>query len=488
MAEPTEQPGHAAPRESYADGRDEMNLADFPISVLRRQQPLDEQGRKLDQVVYESSSYDPVTRRRVPQRVTLTTSSRYGLPTPADENVVLALLLTAKRSSGFNDPRVHFSPHQLFRVMKWATNGRSYDRLGDVLRRLKSLTILYENAWWDASGRRYEAEFATGIVSEYLLVKSRIRRKAADLPPSYVHWSPRFATSLAVGNLKKLDLDRLFALDLPTSQRLYRFLDKRFYLAPVVELDLRDLACGHLGVVATPNVAELKRRIAPAVAELEGIGFLEPAAAGERFLKIKKGTWRVRFRRAGSVKAEPPAAVAPPPSRALAASAGRSAERALVVAFYRAWTPDFEPEPTAPELARARDLVARHGAAGAVALVGPVVVLLRSKFPAAKRFGASLPYFEDAAKAVQERASRAALDDSAARRRHAERAEADRRHDLDAAFLAEWSPRWDALSEPDRAALVADVLRDHPYLARPLLRDSRVATRFYLEALALRPG
>src|SRR4051794_26227322 len=188
--------------ESFADGRDELNLADFPISVLQRQQPVEVDGRKLDQVVYESSTYDPVGRRRVPQRVTLTTSSRVGLPTPADENVVLALLYTAKRENDFAEPRVHFSPHQLFRLMRWDANSRSYARLSQVLLRLKSLTILYENAWWDPSGHKYQEEFATGIVAEYRLVKTRLRRKANVAPPSYVHWTPQFAKSLASGNLK----------------------------------------------------------------------------------------------------------------------------------------------------------------------------------------------------------------------------------------------------------------------------------------------
>ena len=42
-------------KRTYQDGRDEMNLADFPISVLQRQQPSDAEGRKLDSIVYESS-------------------------------------------------------------------------------------------------------------------------------------------------------------------------------------------------------------------------------------------------------------------------------------------------------------------------------------------------------------------------------------------------------------------------------------------------
>ena len=52
-------------RSKYHDGRDEMNLADFPISALQRQQPSDDDGRKLDRLEFEASRYDPVTRQRV---------------------------------------------------------------------------------------------------------------------------------------------------------------------------------------------------------------------------------------------------------------------------------------------------------------------------------------------------------------------------------------------------------------------------------------
>jgi hypothetical protein len=497
--------GAAAARESFADGRDELNLADFPISVLQRQPPRDCEGRKLDQVVYEATTYDPVARRRVPQRVTLTTSSRYGLPTPADENVILALLYTARRANDFTEPRVHFSPHQLFRVMRWDANSRSYTRLSQVLLRLKSLTILYENAWWDPSGHRYQEEFATGIVAEYRLAKTRVRRKASVSPPSYVHWTPQFFQSLASGNLKKLDLDRLFALNSPTAQRMYRFLDKRFYNADVVEMDLRDFACGHLGVTSSPNVAELKRRLAPAVAELEAIGFIEPAPSEERYHKYRKGIWRVRLRRTGSgsrpaggtgASASSPAPAAAPSG--FPAVAGRvpilsaadrgapqaAAARAVVVAFYRAWTPGVGSEPTEAELARARELVARHGGDGALGLVEPVVALLRLKFPDARRFGAAVPYFEMAAAGARRRE---AADLEAAERR-AQREEAARRRVEDDAFLDVWTPAWEALGESEREAIRASVLAEHPYLARPLMLRSRLAARFFLEELARRRG
>src|SRR5215212_9124519 len=106
----------------YPDGRDEMNLADFPISVLQRQQKTDEGGRKQDRLEFEASRYEPATRQRVCQRVTLTSTARDGLPTPADEHVILALLYVAKHSDDFAGDTVRFAPSQLFAIMGWAPN------------------------------------------------------------------------------------------------------------------------------------------------------------------------------------------------------------------------------------------------------------------------------------------------------------------------------------------------------------------------------
>src|SRR6516165_8829380 len=215
----------AEPRRRYHDGRDEMNLADFPISVLQRQQPSDGNGQKLDTIVYESSRLDPASRQRVTQRVTLQSSAREGLPTPADEHVILALLYVAKHGSNFAEPMVPFAPGQLFDIMGWAPNGRSYVRLRAVLRRLKALTIRYENAWWDAAGRGYEEEVATGIMSGYRIARQVSGpRTAGKALLSWATWTQQFQQSLQNGNIKRLDLDLFFRLSSPTAQRMYRYL------------------------------------------------------------------------------------------------------------------------------------------------------------------------------------------------------------------------------------------------------------------------
>ncbi len=311
----------------YRDGRDEMNLADFPISALPRTQKSDEAGRKLDRMEFTASRYDPVSRQRVPQHVTLTSTARDGLPTPADEHVILALLYVAKHSDNFMEPTVRFAPTQLFDIMGWAPNGRSYTRLRDVLRRLKSLTIRYENAWWDASGRGYEEEVATGILSGYRIARqvSGPRKPGKELV-SWVTWTQQFHESLQNGNLKRLNLDVFFKLSTPTAQRMYRFLDKRFYSSPSLSLDLVEFACGHVGLTDAGNVAILKRRLTPAIEELEKIGFLVPADVSQRYQKVKAGQWRITLQAAGREPAPAPAsapvatpAPVPPPT----ASRGR---------------------------------------------------------------------------------------------------------------------------------------------------------------------
>src|SRR5262249_33434172 len=303
-------------------------------------QKSDGDGHKLDRLEFEGSRYDPAARQRVRQKVTLTSSARDGLPTPADEHVILALLYVAKHSHNFREPTVHFAPGQLFEIMGWSPNGRSYRRLRGVLRRLKSLNIRYENAWWDAAGRAYEEEVATGIIAAYRIARqvSGPRRDDAELQ-SWVTWTPQFHDSLQKGNIKRLDLELFFSLRSPTAQRMYRFLDKRFYNTPRVSLDLVEFACGHVGLTESDNVAVLKRRLAPAVAELEAIGFLRPADGEARYQKVKPGVWRVCFEK-GNGEALPssgPGASAtgsPAPSLTHLAPTTDPAS-ALVTEFYR---------------------------------------------------------------------------------------------------------------------------------------------------------
>ncbi len=448
---------------SYKDGRDEMNLAEFPISVLQRQQPVASPGVKLDTVTYRSSRYDPQTRQRVEQRVVLEASSRYGLPTPADENVVLALLSVAKHTHNFTSDVVHFSPRQLFRIMGWAPNSRSYLRLREVLRRLKALVIRYENSWWDIAGRGYEAEFATGVISEYELARQTSGRKKANAtPPSWVRWTPHFQQSLNNGNLKKLDLEQLFSLRLPTSQRMYRFLDKRFYprhQPPVVEMDLIDFACGHIGLTRVENVAELKRRLTPAIAELEAIGFLAAAEDENRFIKIKAGVWRVRFEAGPQFGPSIPALPAPEPATPASPALTVSRETTLVTEFYRLWDGRTTCQPGEKDLMQARFLLGEYGEEKAQALIPELVQVLRRSWPECRSFtGAVDKYLSDALRSYEQSQRR----QQAAERSRMQQQEFWVDQDREQQERRRLEALWQALPEERRQAMENEVCQRHP--------------------------
>jgi hypothetical protein len=95
---------------------------------------------------------------------------------------------------------------------------------------------------------------------------------------------------------------------------MFRFLDKRFYRRDRLDFDLRTLACEHIGMSRSYAPTELKRRLKPALEELEQLGFLEPLSPEERYSYVKRGTWRIILIRGRDAQAEP----APPqPASAL---------------------------------------------------------------------------------------------------------------------------------------------------------------------------
>jgi hypothetical protein len=299
-----------------------------------------------------------------------------------------------------------------------------------------------------------------------------------------VCWTPRFQQSLASGNLKKLDLERLFSLRLPTAQRMYRFLDKRFYpphQPPVVEMDLIDFACGHIGLSRVDNVAELKRRLAPAIAELEGIGFVAKAGAAERYQKVKPGVWRVRFQ-AGpqflarsrptpdcelpiaecGVKEEERVAASPSASSTphSALRTPQSEEQELAAEFYRLWGAE-SPHVGERDLEQARALIQTHGANAARALLPDLVRVVKQSWPECKSFsGAAAKYGAEAVRVHAERVRAAERADEARARREQERAQTGRQVEEQRQREA----RWQALEPAERTRIEQRVLAAHPDL------------------------
>ena len=116
-----------------------------------------------------------------------------------------------------------------------------------------------------------------------------------ELIPSFIVWNEDIFESFQAGYLKPLDYDLCMGLSNSTAKRLYRFLDKRFHHKPDWTFDLKELAHEHIGLGRNyEGTAHLKRKLQPAIAELETIGFLLPLPDSDRFPSQGRN-WKIRL-------------------------------------------------------------------------------------------------------------------------------------------------------------------------------------------------
>ena len=302
--------------------KDELNLAEFPIAALTDRIP-DGQTTLVFEDRLERRDSTPIVRR-----LTIMGTHKHGLPTSLDDEVLVGLIQLTKRRSNFTDPRVQFSRYELIQLLGWPQSGQSYRRIEEALHRWVGVVLMYENAWWDNQARSWVDEqfhvldnvtlydrerWRTSGRARQEPVKEKSRGSKVDKPPlplSSFRWNEVIFRSFQSGNLKQLDLEFYLKLRLPTTKRMYRFLDKRFYRRSRLDFDLRSLACEHIGLSRSYAPTELKRRLKPALEEMEQLGFLEPLSVEERYSYVKRGCWRIIFIRGrrATAEAENPAA------------------------------------------------------------------------------------------------------------------------------------------------------------------------------------
>lgn len=264
-------------------GRDEMNLAEFPVTLLT-----DRPSKTVKTLTFEDGH----------GKLTITASDDYGLPTAPDADVLIALIHLTKQRNNFTDATVQFSRYELLKLLGWDDHSRSYRRLDESLRRWVGVTLRYDKCWYDNSIKcRVDASFH--IIDRAVIYDQEVRRtlraRQQTLPLSSFTWGRDFFASCQADNIKRLDLDTYFALRSAVSKRLYRFLDKRFYVRAEWVFDLRELAFDHVGLSRSYTAAKIKEKLRPALEELESIGFLRAMTTAERYTSEKRGEWKVRL-------------------------------------------------------------------------------------------------------------------------------------------------------------------------------------------------
>jgi hypothetical protein len=285
---------------NYQEGRDELNLAEFPISAI---------GNRLDPsvktILFQDATFDKSTGETITRKLTITASDQYGLPTAPDDEILLGLLQLS-RIQNFETPTVTFTPYQLLKILGWSINTNNYRRLKESINRWMGVTLYYENAWRDKrTGQWIDASFH--FLEQVEFYKPGQESALAPQGCSVFKWNELVFRNFREGNLKILDFHFYRSLEGGISKRLFRFLDKRFYMRKSLSFDLEAFACEKIGLTRpikmnpsgrpTTDIAQIKRRLLKAIQELESIGYIKILPPLERFTKDSAGTWEVHFER-----------------------------------------------------------------------------------------------------------------------------------------------------------------------------------------------
>jgi plasmid replication initiation protein len=241
--------------------RDEMNLAEFPLTVL---------SKRVDPSLKTLEFHDFVKGKNgevVNRSWIITGADKFGLPTSSDDEVLLGLLkLTA--DDGLRNRKILFTRYELLKILRWTTEGRSYTRLQNALDRLSGVRIKATNAFYDNENKLHSTK-NFGIIDEYEINDGR------DTRPSFFTWSDVLFKSFQVGFIKKLDLNFYLDLNSAVSKRLYRYLDKHFWYRSRLQVNLFTLAHEKVGISRNYKFASsLRQQLEPALEELIERGML----------------------------------------------------------------------------------------------------------------------------------------------------------------------------------------------------------------------
>jgi hypothetical protein len=294
---PDDQP--EAPLSISQPSRDELNLAEFPIALLTDRVP---SGQKT--LEFQDEIYDQKRKQVVVRKLTVTGSDKFGLPTAKDDEVILGLIHLTKQANNFTDRKMKFRRSDLIKLLRWPDTGQSYRRIAKSLSCWLGVTLYYENSWWDKQSGTWITK-GFHIIEGFEIADAQAGSHGQmSLLPSEVTWNETIFRSFQSGYLKSLDFNLYLEFQYPTSQRMYRFLDKHFYRSSKLEYDLKTFACEHIGLSRNHTSAKLKEKIQPALDELEEVGFLEPMSREERYKKTGYGEWRIRLQRKIVTRAE----------------------------------------------------------------------------------------------------------------------------------------------------------------------------------------
>ena len=277
-------------KRSVTEGKDEMNLAELPISILttrRKEVPhileFNKEKRFKNKLVYK-------------QQWKVETIPEVGLPTVKDEGFLLGLFALAKRQ-GF-PKKTYFTTYELLNIMGVKRGKRWYQEVERAISRLQALRVTSDNCWWNNKKKEYIGHIeATHLIESYTFwykYKSDNKVEEVKKRKNSITWSDLILQSFKHDFIKSLDLNFYITLEQGISQRLYRLLDKWLYKKSDIEIDIFELR-DRLGMSRERNkyVSRIWQKLTPACEELKNREFLEKYKILQnrrvKFVKALKG-------------------------------------------------------------------------------------------------------------------------------------------------------------------------------------------------------
>jgi hypothetical protein len=389
-------------------------------------------------------------------------------PGPLSRRAHMAVLsLVADAGFPFENP-VSWTWRDLCRRMGLPNSGRRVAELKGAMRATWGLKIFGLETVAGA-GRARERESWRRLYAEVaFLNEARSDGSVADANRLWL--APWYLDSLNALHSAPVDYPLWKRLERvgPLASRLYEYLLPTFYKREAVELAYDRLASA-MPVVAESRRSHAVRQFSAALAALTSEGVIADSG-----WDAMKGTGRPKLILTRGPLLAPPAA-APGPTPVAVATADEidpEAPARLAAEFYRLLGKAHSP--LRSDLTLARDLIVRFGPAVAFERLPDAVRRLKARFRNAETMGALVRYFEESANAAASESTPTpprhppAPHDRKAVARPTADLEADERR----------KALWAALTEPERQAIRAAVLAEHPPFRRyPALLEAACLQR-----------
>lgn len=280
MGKKTNQPGRPTLPAVPTLGKDEMNLAEFPIGKLG--------VRDNRESLTYAGWFTDKAGKRFRQKWVVSGSKEYGLPHELGNRIlVIFITLAAAQQS----KQVSFVDHQVLKLLRLSRGKANYQHFERNLLQLAGLTIYSEQALWDHAQKRHvTTKRAFHIFEDVWLSSWTDDTRRGPRGHGYVVFNDVFWRNIESGYLKSLNMELyLGTLKSSIARQLYRCLDKLMRYRAEFEIDVFDLA-GRIGLQKYAYPSKIKEKLEPALRELTAIGFLESVM----YVKLGEYT-RLRF-------------------------------------------------------------------------------------------------------------------------------------------------------------------------------------------------